>query len=349
MSEAEDELTNVEIIQQVAQFAAPAGKTHGMHWEGVHFEDGVVYAQNEYGGMLAMLDGLDLNCSVSATLLQKVLKALPSNPKFKVSKTEMTVSSGSQATAKLPLMLSGEPSFHRPDPQLKWSVTDSLCDVQRAAWACSTDVTRPTFQALHLGAKGIESTNGSVAVRIDCGNFHEMLGRDVLVMARELKGIGVGPRYLAADDRRLYVSLNEAGTRYRSLKLIEGQFPDIEQLFPAHVPSITATKDELQAAIKRARVSAKAAILRVSGGALSFKTDLTSEQSLFEYSDSVEVREVEKGFNLDPIGIDLDYLQAAVQHACEGGEISLRMDDPLRALQVVAPGYLALVMPRRIA
>lgn len=343
------DMTDIEVIAKVAAFAAPAGTTHGTHWEGIHFHEGSVFAQDQHGGMLSLLQDVKLNCSVSGSLMQKVLKAVGSSShvKFKTTKKELIVTAG-QSEAKLPLMSPNmEPKFYRPDAKVKWAVTDALVNVDRVAWAVSNDAFRAHLSGLHLGENGIEATNGHVGVQLRCENFKKLLGTEVLVPAAPLKHIGEGNRYIACDDRRFYVSEDEEGTRYLSLKLIDGQFPDLDAVLPQGQPSAQVTKEQLVDAVKRAKVSGNKAILQVSGDRLSFESHTADQNTLFNFIDSVELRDIEKGFNVKPIGLNLDYMEKAVKHTGDG-EIELRTKDSLAPFEVASAKYTAVIMPVRV-
>ena len=340
---------DVELILKVAGFASPTGERYGSHWEGVHFRGTAVYAQTEHGGMLATLEDVKVTCSVSRDLLVKALRALSKGEHavtFKVNKQALVITCDA-STAELPLMdTSSAPAFYAPDPKLKWHVVEGLDAIARVAWAVSLDQTRPHLCTVRLCDDGFEAVDGTVMSRLETDTkWATVLGRRVQVYPEFMTGLGSGRRWIACDEKHLFVSEDEAGTRYRVLKCAPDSMPDLSQLIPQRTPLAKVSREALLAALKRVKSSARYVTLRASHNRLAFESEAADAHTLFAIHDSIEI-ESPKNYPSAPINLDIGKLVAALGGLVDD-EFQLGLDTGITPVVVRAGSYIAIVMPRR--
>lgn len=340
---------DVELILKVAGFATPTGERYGTHWEGVHFRGTSVHAQTDHGGMLATLEDVKVTCSVSRDILVKALKALSNGEhamKFKVQKTTLLLTCNG-ASAELPLMdTSNTPAFFAPGPKLKWHVVEGLDAIERVAWAVSQDTTRPHLCTVRLADEGFDGVDGVAMARLSTEiKWATLLGRPVQVYHSFLKGIGGGKRWITCDDKHLFVSEDEAGTRYRVLKCADTSMPELTRLIPTHTPMAKVSRDAFVAALKRVKVSAKNVTLRASHDRLAFESETADSHTLFSMSDSIAI-EASKDYPSVPINIDIAKLLDAVGGLVED-TFELGLENTLSPVLIRAGAYVSVVMPRR--
>jgi DNA polymerase-3 subunit beta len=179
-------------------------------------------------------------------------------------------------------------------------------------------------------------------------------GQKVLVAA---KGLAEVQRLLTSADGEIDVVLGErevvfrVGTTEVTTRLIEGEFPNYQQLIPSGYPNrLTVSRDALQAAVNRVRLvgqSRDTAPIRLAQTADTLELSATA-QDVGEAHESVEAKfegtELTVAFNSQFL---LDGLDAAA-----ADEVVLESIDPLKPAVLRAmdnPDFLYLLMPVRIS
>jgi DNA polymerase III subunit beta len=179
-------------------------------------------------------------------------------------------------------------------------------------------------------------------------------GQKVLVAA---KGLSEVQRLLTSADGDIEVVLGErdvvfrVGTTEVTTRLIEGDFPNYQQLIPSGYPNrLTVARDALQAAVNRVRLvgqSRDTAPIRLSQTSDALELSAIA-QDVGEAHESVEAKyegtELTVAFNSQFL---LDGIEAAASD-----EVSLESIDPLKPAVLRAsdsPDFLYLLMPVRIS
>jgi DNA polymerase-3 subunit beta len=180
-------------------------------------------------------------------------------------------------------------------------------------------------------------------------------GQKVLVAA---KGLAEVQRLLTSADGAVDVVLAErevvfrVGTTEVTTRLIEGEFPNYQQLIPSGYPNrLTVARDALQAAVNRVRLvggqSRDTAPIRMGMGPDGLELTAIA-QDVGEAHESVEAKyegtELTVAFNSQFLVDGLD--------AAASDEVVLESIDPLKPAVLRAtdsPDFLYLLMPVRIS
>ena len=225
--------------------------------------------------------------------------------------------------------------------------------------AASKDDARPILTGVLLtasagGLRLVATDSYRLALRDLDGVSMLAEGQKVLVAA---KGLAEVQRLLTSADGEIDVVLGErevvfrVGTTEVTTRLIEGEFPNYQQLIPSGYPNrLTVSRDALQSAVNRVRLvgqSRDTAPIRLSQTADTLELSATA-QDVGEAHESVEAKfegtELTVAFNSQFL---LDGLDAAA-----ADEVVLESIDPLKPAVLRAmdnPDFLYLLMPVRIS
>ena len=225
--------------------------------------------------------------------------------------------------------------------------------------AASRDDARPILTGVLLtassgGLRLVATDSYRLALRDLEGVSMLAEGQKVLVAA---KGLVEVQRLLASAEGEIDVVLGErevvfrVGTTEVTTRLIEGEFPNYQQLIPSGYPNrLTVAREALQAAVNRVRLvgqSRDTAPIRI--GMTSEGLELSAiAQDVGEAHESVEAKyegaELTVAFNSQFL---LDGLDAAASD-----EVVLESIDPLKPAVLRtpdSPDFLYLLMPVRIS
>jgi DNA polymerase-3 subunit beta len=225
--------------------------------------------------------------------------------------------------------------------------------------AASRDDARPILTGVLLtasagGLRLVATDSYRLALRDLEGVSMLAEGQKVLVAA---KGLVEVQRLLTSADGEIDVVLGEREVVFRvgntevTTRLIEGEFPNYQQLIPSGYPNrLTVARDALQAAVNRVRLvgqSRDTAPIRI--GMTSEGLELSAiAQDVGEAHESVEAKyegtELTVAFNSQFL---LDGLDAAASD-----EVVLESIDPLKPAVLRtpdSPDFLYLLMPVRIS
>lgn len=223
--------------------------------------------------------------------------------------------------------------------------------------AASRDDARPILTGVLLaatraGLRLVATDSYRLAVRDLAGVSMLPEGQQVLVGAKALAEV---QRLLTGDE--ISVTLSERDVSFRvgpaevSTRLIEGDFPNYEQLIPSGYPNrLTVGRDALDAAVKRVRLVSQgrdAAPVRVSMAPDRLELSAIAQ----EVGEAREVLEAKfEGTELT-VAFNPEFLLDGI-HAVGGDEVVLETIDPLKPATLRAvddSDYLYLLMPVRIS
>ena len=225
--------------------------------------------------------------------------------------------------------------------------------------AASRDDARPILTGVLLTASGgglrlVATDSYRLALRDLQGVSMLAEGQKVLVAA---KGLGEVQRVLGNADGEIEVVLGERAVLFRidstevTTRLIDGEFPNYQQLIPSGYPNkLTVARDALQAAVNRVRLVGQnkdTAPIRLSMSGEGLELSATA-QDVGEAHESVEAKyegaDLTVAFNSQFL---LDGIDAAASDA-----VVIESIDPLKPAVMKAtdsPDFLYLLMPVRIA
>ncbi|HXY91888.1 MAG TPA: DNA polymerase III subunit beta [Acidimicrobiia bacterium] len=225
--------------------------------------------------------------------------------------------------------------------------------------AASKDDARPILTGVLLtasptGLRLVATDSYRLAMRDLEGVSVLAEGQKVLVAA---KGLSEVQRLLSSASGEIDVVLGEREVVFRvgsaevTTRLIEGDFPNYQQLIPGGYPNrLTVARDALQAAVNRVRLvgqSRDTAPIRLTQTPESLELSAIA-QDVGEAHESVEAKyegsELTVAFNSQFL---LDGIDAAASD-----EVSLESIDPLKPAVLRAsdtPDFLYLLMPVRIS
>jgi DNA polymerase-3 subunit beta len=179
-------------------------------------------------------------------------------------------------------------------------------------------------------------------------------GQKVLVAA---KGLGEVQRLLSSESGDIEVVLGErevvfrVGTTEVTTRLIEGEFPNYQQLIPSGYPNrLTVSRDALQAAVNRVRLvgqSKDTAPIRLGMNAEGLELSAIA-QDVGEAHESVEAKY--EGSDLT-VAFNSQFLLDGID-AAASDEVVIESIDPLKPAVMKATDsgdFLYLLMPVRIA
>ncbi len=179
-------------------------------------------------------------------------------------------------------------------------------------------------------------------------------GQKVLVAA---KGLGEVQRLLSGETGEIEVVLGErevvfrVGTTEVTTRLIEGEFPNYQQLIPSGYPNrLTVSRDALQAAVNRVRLvgqSKDTAPIRLGMTAEGLELSAIA-QDVGEAHESVEAKY--EGTDLT-VAFNSQFLLDGID-AAASDEVVIESIDPLKPAVMKATDsgdFLYLLMPVRIA
>jgi DNA polymerase-3 subunit beta len=179
-------------------------------------------------------------------------------------------------------------------------------------------------------------------------------GQKVLVAA---KGLGEVQRLLSSETGEIDVVLGEREVVFRvattevTTRLIEGEFPNYQQLIPSGYPNrLTVSRDALQAAVNRVRLvgqSKDTAPIRLGMNAEGLELSAIA-QDVGEAHESVEAKY--EGTDLT-VAFNSQFLLDGID-AAASDEVVIESIDPLKPAVMKATDsgdFLYLLMPVRIA
>lgn len=328
----------VDAIREVAGFAGTERAGMFGAWSVLHFAPGEVLAQDGMIGARMPVD-LDLTCGVNAVSMVKALKAVTGDPSITQDKGGLVIKSGT-ATIKLATLAADmAPKFYRPPVKAVWHLA-AMGDVKKIAWCVNPS--RSNLSGIYLAAD-MQVTNGHVAINRTGVDFVKLLGRAALVDPRVF--VGLPPDvWMTLHDNTLFVAKDDQGSKFRSAKVTDSLFPDLDGIIDPirKYAAASAPRDALVEVIKRARVGAADGVLRFSKGKVGISVG--GEKSIFDFLDSVGLTDSE----IKPceVLLSLSYLQDVLE-ACPAGDVLLRVEGPESAVGVSGGDMFAAIMPIR--
>lgn len=293
---------------------------------------------------------------VPARLVGEIVKALPAGAvEVTATDDEMTISAGRSQFSVRPLALADYPAQSEivADPVTLPSALmgDALRQVVRAA---SGDDARPVLTGVQMVAeddalKMVATDSYRLAVRelprhmLSTGQSVIVPGKALAELQRLLSGgdeltVGLG-------DKAVYF---EVGSTRLSTRLIEGEYPNYRNLFPASHPNrLTVSREALIEALRRVKILAldSTPVRLTIGGDLLRLTAITQDVgNAHEEIDAVfEGTEMVIAFNPEYLAAGLD--------AIEGDEVTFSLENPSKPVILRGVGhdeYLYLLMPVRV-
>ena len=299
----------------------------------------------------------DGSAVVPARLVADIVKALPAGAvDVSVDDDEMSISSGRSQFSVRPLSLSDYPAQVETDAEAVTLASDQVAEALRqVVRAASTDDARAVLTGVLIssdddGLKMVATDSYRLAVRDLPQSSMLPAGQKVLVPSRALAEL---QRILSnADDLTVRLGSREAvfevGATRLTTRLIEGEYPNVQNLIPASHPNqLTVGREALLESLRRVKILAQDSTpVRLSlGGDTLQLTAITQDvgNATEEIDAGYEGSEMTVAFNPD-------YLVAGID-ALEGDELTLATVDPMKPAVLRGVGhddYLYLLMPVRV-
>lgn len=230
--------------------------------------------------------------------------------------------------------------------------------IRKTIFAVSSDDTRSNLAGVYLekgqkkGEVRLVATDGHRLAVVDRKIKGQGPDKGVILPK---KGLGELAKLLPEQSEKVSLTISgntmtaELGTCTLSMQLVEGNFPDYQQVLPKETPKIiTAQRDDLLQTVRRVSIlsseRARGIKFSLSGGTLKIAA---SNPDLGEAHEDVGVEyegeELEIGFNaryvLDVLGV-----------MPEGGKVEIGLGDELSpgVIRGDDEGYSYVVMPMRI-
>ena len=280
----------------------------------------------------------------------------PVNVEFKDD--EAILESGRFRTSLRTLAAADFPRLAEPEGAGVKVEVGSLADAFRQVVpAASKDDARPILTGVLLtatpnGLRLVATDSYRLAVRDLQGVSMLAEGQKVLVAA---KGLSEVQRLLSGKEIEVVLAEREVvfkvGASSVTTRLIEGDFPNYEQLIPSGYPNrLTVSREQLSAAVNRVRVVGQGrdtATIRLSMGAEGLELSAVA-QDVGEASESVEAKF--EGTDLT-VAFNSQFLLEGIE-SIGSDEVVIESIEPLKPAVLKGtdqPDYLYLLMPVRIA
>jgi DNA polymerase-3 subunit beta len=296
---------------------------------------------------------------VPARLVADIVRALPAGAvEVSLSSDELAISSGRSQFSVRPLSLGDYPAQITSDAEpvtlSAKQVSSALRQVVRAA---STDDARAVLTGVQLsasdtGVKLVATDSYRLAMRDLPQTSLLAAGQHVLVPSRALAEL---QRILPdTADAELTVRFGareavfETGDTRLTTRLIEGDYPNVQNLLPSSYPNLlTVGREPLLEALRRVKILAQDStpVRLALGGPTLQLTAITQDvgNAAEELDAAYEGTEMTVAFNPDYLAAGLD--------AVEGDEVTLSTMDPMKPAVLRGVGhddYLYLLMPVRV-
>jgi len=336
-------------IKHIASFAAKDGL-----FGSVQLRPTEAYASDGTVAALAPAE-LGVTCAVSGAKLLKALRALQGEPTFEMATKErkLVIKAGKAVVKLEQLDERSAPKMERPPADVVWKATVGLRAVSKVGWGVSTDQTRVHLSGIHLGAKGLETTNGHTLCRASGTDWAELLGTDkALVSPKSLHDLPA-ECWVAVNKSatRLFIADDAEGRRFRVCSLIAADFPPVDSVVGSIVdnPFGLVDRQTLIDVVKRAKLGSGVFTLEQSAERLSVRTDDMHADTLFAFMDSAPLEDAPDGLWCGRVGVAAHYLAGALD-GCESDKVRVSITGSLDPIMIQDPaiGFLAVLMPYRI-
>jgi len=301
------------------------------------------------------LDGV---CVVPARLATDIVRALePGAVTFALDEGEVVINAGRSRFTLRPLP--AEEFLRTSDPRVDAVTVEAAglaAGLSQVVLAASRDEGRPVLTGVLMASEGtglrlVATDSYRLALRDLPGTAVLAAGQKVLVPARAL---GELTRILSgATEVSVRLGNDEAGfevgdTRLTT-RLIEGDFPNYQQLIPSSCPNrLVVARAALLDAVRRVKLLAREATpVRLTLG--SDTLELTAvAQDVGQATEEVDAK-----YEGAPmvVAFNPDFLIDGIE-AVGGDEVSIEMVDPLKPATMRPVGsseYLYLLMPVRVS
>lgn len=326
------------------------------------------------------LSATDLDISITATLECAVAKrgsvALPARILFEIIRelpeSEITFeATGNRVEMKIPngsykiAAISPEDFPKLPTVNTKKEVRIDADEfvkmVRKTTFACSSDETRPALNGVFWQIKGdkmqMVATDGHRLARISLTNGKiKGITEDIIIPPKVLNLI---PKFITEERKDLGVVFGENNIIFNlndivlTSRLIEGPYPNFEQVIPAtNDKKLVVSKEELAGAVRRVSILSNALTHQVRFSVRKGSLTLaTNNQDV-----GGEGREVlDCDYTGDPIeiGYNSQYI-GDILSRMDSNEVIFELSSPVAAgvvysQEVPKDQYLCLVMPLRLA
>jgi DNA polymerase-3 subunit beta len=304
------------------------------------------------------------SASLPARILFDIIKELPeSEISFEATtqRVEIKIPNGSYKIASIAADEFPKLPAVNTKKEIKVSGSDLVKMIRKTTFACSDDETRPALNGVLWQTKGekmqMVATDGHRLAKMAVENSAlKGLYDDVIVPPKVLNLI---PKFITDDTQEMGVIFGDTniifnlGDTILTSRLIEGPYPNFEQVLPANNDKkLVVSKEDLARAVKRVSILSNQLTHQVKfalgGGSLTLSTtnaDVGGEgkESLeCDYSgDSIEL-----GYNATYINDILNKI--------ESEEVVFELSTSVSAGIVYSPeiskdDFLCLVMPLRLA
>ncbi|PWB68432.1 DNA polymerase III subunit beta [candidate division GN15 bacterium] len=326
------------------------------------------------------LSATDLDISITATVECNVIKkgsvALPARILFEIirelpeaevsfeavgNRVEMKIPNGSYKIAAIsPEDFPKLPAVNTKK-EIRIDGADLVKMVRKTTFACSTDETRPALNGVLWQTKGdkmqMVATDGHRLAKMAVSNSKlKGMAEDVIIPPKVLNLI---PKFLDAGQGDVGIIFGDnniifnLGDVVLTSRLIEGPYPNFEQVIPANSDKkLTVSKEDLASAVRRVSILSNALTHQVRFSLR--KGSLTLATSNADVGG--EGREaLDCDFQGEPLelGYNATYITDILSRT-DSAEVVFELSTPVAAGIVYSPDvpkedFLCLVMPLRLA
>ncbi len=304
------------------------------------------------------------SASLPARILFDIIKELPeAEIAFETSgsKMEIKIPNGSYKISTVAAEDFPKLPAVNTKKEIKIRGADFAKMVRKTTFACSDDETRPALNGVLWQTKGdkmqMVATDGHRLARMSTENPNLKGMYDDVIMPPKV--LNLIPKFLTREDQELGVIFGEnniifdMGDIVLASRLIEGPYPNFEQVIPATSDNrMTISKEDFASAVRRVSILSNALTHQVKftikDNALTMSTanaDMGGEGKEVLECDYV-------GEEMD-IGYNASYITEILSKV-DGEEVIFELSSPVAAGVIYSPNipkddFLCLVMPLRLA
>ncbi len=319
---------------------------------------------------------ISITCTIDCEVAKKGSAALPARILFEIIKelpeSEVTVETvNSRVEIKIPngsykiAMVSADDFPKLPGVNTKKEIripAAHLVDmIRKVTFACSTDETRPALNGVLWKTKGdkmeMVATDGHRLARMSVENTKlKGVSEDLIIPPKVLNLI---PKFTEGNDSEVGIIFGEnniifnLGSAILTSRLIEGPYPNFEQVIPASGDQkMLVSREALNGAVRRVSILSNSLTHQVKFGVKKAGLTLSTNNADVggEGKESVDC-----DFNGEPmeIGYNANYV-AEILAKMESEEVIFELSSNVAAgvvysTQVPREDYLCLLMPLRLA
>lgn len=285
----------------------------------------------DIGGIDCVVDGSKLSASIGKF----------KSPSFEHSENKLTIKEG-RSRASIPSTPSSEfPAFMESTNNTQ-APAELITAIKRVAFAAADGDVRGYLNGVHVGSIGGKSvavaTTGHHLAFAKIDALCEY--RSAIIPIQAISAIdAIKP---SSIDIGTKIVLNGDGVEL-TVNPIDGKYPDWERVIPVTKQTLTVDRASLLDALGKVSIVSND---KMQAGMMSITKDSITISTRHSESEAQAMIDCDATVDMD-IGVNIRYLIDAT-NAIEGDTVTIKYDDPLKAIMFESDSLSVVVMPMRV-